>query len=143
MNFMADFELLVQPPTQHYQVQELAPPPPERHEFESFARHLQDAAMLIYRQTQKSSYTKVSVLLLTWEDDNPAEQDVAALETVLRERYNYRTDRWSIPTFSNPSIKLGVRVASFLEHVGPDHLLIVYYAGYGFVGADNQVFWAS
>ncbi|TGJ77103.1 hypothetical protein E0Z10_g10776, partial [Xylaria hypoxylon] len=43
-------------PSQHYQPQDIPPPPPERHEFESFARHLQDAAMLIYRQSQKSPY---------------------------------------------------------------------------------------
>ncbi|RYO98959.1 hypothetical protein DL764_006934 [Monosporascus ibericus] len=129
-------------PPQHYQVQELAPPPPERHEFESFARHLQDAAMLIYRQTQKSPYAKVSVLLLRWEGNSGAEQDIDALEAVFGERYNYRTDRWNIPTVPDPGIKLGVRMASFLEHAGPDHLLIVYYAGHAFVGANGQVFWA-
>ncbi|CAJ2502530.1 Uu.00g099240.m01.CDS01 [Anthostomella pinea] len=128
-------------PVQHYQAQE-APPPPERHEFESFARHLQDAAMLIYRQSQRSPYNNVSVLLLRWEEDNAVEPDLAALELVLRERYNYRTDRWNIPPVANPSIKLGVRLATFLEPAGPDHLLIVYYAGYGYVGVDNQLFWA-
>ncbi|KAI1487342.1 hypothetical protein F5X96DRAFT_650310 [Biscogniauxia mediterranea] len=127
---------------QQYQVQEVAPPPPERHEFESFARHLQDAAMLIYRQSQRSPYNHVSVLILRWEDDVTAEQDLAALEQVLRERYNYRTDRWNIPTVANPSIKLGVRIASFLERAAPDHLLIIYYAGYGYEGADNQLYWA-
>ena len=127
---------------QAQQVQELPPPPPpERHEFESFARHLQDAAMLIYRQTQKSPYAKVSALFLTWEDDHAAEHEVVALESVLRDRYNYRTESWSIPSVPNPSVKLGIRVASFLENALPDHLLIVYYAGHSFVGADNQVFW--
>jgi hypothetical protein len=42
----------------------------------------------------------------------------------------------------NPSIKLGVQMASFLEHARPNHLLIIYYAGYGYVGADNQLYWA-
>ncbi|KAI1502596.1 hypothetical protein F5X99DRAFT_153120 [Biscogniauxia marginata] len=129
-------------PAQQYQVQEVAPPPPERHEFESFARHLQDAAMLIYRQSQRSPYNKVSALLLRWEEDVAVEPDLAALEQVLRERYNYRTDRWNIPAAANPSIKLGVRMASFLENAAPDHLFIIYYAGHGYVGADNQLFWA-
>ncbi|KAJ9141751.1 Zinc finger and BTB domain-containing protein 11 [Pleurostoma richardsiae] len=129
------------PPTQHYPVQEPAPVA-ERHDFESFARHLQDAAMLIYHQTQKSPYTSVSVLLLRWEEDTSVEQDLATLEKVFRERYNYHTDTWSIPTVPNPSIKLGVQMASFLEHARPDHLLIIYYAGYGYVGADNQLYWA-
>ncbi|TPX12190.1 uncharacterized protein E0L32_007076 [Thyridium curvatum] len=120
------------------------PPPeaPERHDFEAFARHLQDAAMLIYRQTQKSPYTNVSVLLLRWEEDTAVDADLMSLETVLRERYHYHTDKWQIPTVPNPSIKLGVQMASFLENARPDHLLIIYYAGYGFVGADSQLYWA-
>ncbi|KAI0479905.1 hypothetical protein F4859DRAFT_452580 [Xylaria cf. heliscus] len=130
-------------PTQHYQPQDIAPPPPERHEFESFARHLQDAAMLIYRQSQRSPYSKVSVLLLRWEDDTAAELDLVALEQVLRERYSYRTDRWVIPTIASPSMKLGVRMASFLESAGPEHLLIIHYAGHSYVGADKQLYWSS
>ncbi|KAI1657372.1 hypothetical protein F4813DRAFT_87347 [Daldinia decipiens] len=131
------------PPAQLYQVQEAPPPPPERHEFESFARHLQDAAMLIYRQTQKSPYTKTYVLILRWEEDNAVEHDLAALDQVLCDRYNYRTERFNIPTGLNASVKLGVRMASFLEHAAPDHLLIIYYAGYGYVDTDNQLYWAS
>ncbi|KAI0179276.1 hypothetical protein GGR52DRAFT_298673 [Hypoxylon sp. FL1284] len=129
-------------PVQHY-VQEPPQPPPERHDFESFARHLQDAAMLIYRQTQRSPYTDASVLILRWQDDNAAEHDLVALDQVLRERYNYRTERFDIPTIANPSIKLGVRVSSFLERASPEHLLVIYYAGVGYVDVDNQLYWAS
>ncbi|GAP91176.1 putative C2H2 finger domain-containing protein [Rosellinia necatrix] len=130
-------------PSQHYQPQDILPPPPERHEFESFARHLQDAAMLIYRQSQRSPYNKVSVLLLRWDDDLAAELDLVALEHVLRNRYNYHTDRWVIPATANPSMKLGVRMASFLEPASPDHLLVVHYAGYSFVGSNKHLYWAS
>ncbi|KAI5861215.1 hypothetical protein GGS23DRAFT_158421 [Durotheca rogersii] len=130
-------------PAQHFQAQEAPPPPPERHEFESFARHLQDAAMLIYRQTQKSPYTKASVLLLSWSEDNSVEEDLVGLDQVLRDRFNYRTERFAIPATATASTKLGIRMASFLERAGPDHLLIIYYAGYAYAGADNQLFWAS
>lgn len=98
--------------------------------------------MLIYRQTQRSPYSSVSVLLLRWEEDASVEKDLADLEAVLRERYNYHTDRWSIPTVPNPSIKLGVQMASFLENARADHLLIIYYAGYGYIGTDNHLYWA-
>ncbi|KAI1438356.1 hypothetical protein GGR50DRAFT_704530 [Xylaria sp. CBS 124048] len=127
---------------QHCPRQE-TPPPPERHEFESFARHLQDAAMLIYRQTRRSHYAKVSVLLLRWDDDNVTELDLVALERVLRERYNYRTDLWTIPTIPTASVKLAMRMFSFLESAGPDHLLIVHYAGYSYIGSDQELYWAS
>jgi hypothetical protein len=98
--------------------------------------------MLIQRQTERPPYASVSVLLLRWEEDASVEGDLVALEQILRERYNYRTERWNIPTVANPSIKLGVQMASFLEHARSNHLLIIYYAGYGYVGSDNQLYWA-
>jgi hypothetical protein len=119
-----------------------AAPPPERTDFESFARHLQDAAMLIYAQANRSPYTSVSVLLLRWEDDLSVEQDLLQLQKVFRERFNYRTESWSIPSCANPSIKLTMQMASYIEYARSDHLLIVYYAGYGFVGPDHHLYWA-
>lgn len=82
------------------------------------------------------------MLLLRWEDDMDTELELVALEQVLRERYSYTTERWIIPAIANPSIKLGVRMASFLESASPDHLLIIHYAGYSFVGSDKQLYWA-
>lgn len=98
--------------------------------------------MLIQRQTERPPYANVSVLLLSWQEDTSVDDDLAALERVLQKQYNYGTQRWQIPTVPNPSIKLGVQMASFLEHARPSHLLIIYYAGCGFVGPDNQLYWA-
>jgi hypothetical protein len=98
--------------------------------------------MLIGEQSQRLRYRKVSVLLLRWEDDIPTELDLVALEQVLRERYGYSTERWNIPAIPNPYMKLGVRMASFLESAGPDHLLIIHYAGYSFNSPDKQLYWA-
>lgn len=98
--------------------------------------------MLIYNQTQQSRYTTVSVLMLRWEEDTTVEADMATLDQVFRDRYNYRTERWNIPTVPNPSIKLGVQMAQFLENARQDSLLIIYYAGHGYVGSDNQLYWA-
>jgi len=98
--------------------------------------------MFIHRQTQKSPYTSVSALLLRWEEDTSVENDLNVVESVLKERYHYSTERWNIPTVPNPSIKLGVQMASFLEHARPDHLLIIYYAGCSYVGPDKHLYWA-
>ena len=98
--------------------------------------------MLIQRSAEKPPYTSVSVLLLRWEEDTSVEPELLALEGVFRDQYNYRTDRWNIPTVANPSIKLGVQMASFLENAKPGHLLIIYYAGHGYVGLDDQLYWA-
>lgn len=98
--------------------------------------------MLIQRSAERSPYTSVSVLLLRWEEDTTVEPELLSLEGVLRDQYNYHTERWNIPTVANPSIKLGVQMASFLENARPDHLLIIYYAGHGYVGQDDQLYWA-
>lgn len=119
-----------------------APPPPERTDFESFARHLQDAAMLLYAQANRSPYTSVSVLLLRWEDDLSVEEDVNALLKIFREQYNYETESWCIPSTPNPSVKLTMQMGQYIDFARQDHLLIVYYAGYGFVGSDHNLYWA-
>jgi hypothetical protein len=98
--------------------------------------------MLIQRQTERHPYTDVSVLLLRWEEDESVDEDLAALEQVFQKHYKYRTERWHIPTVPNPSIKLGVQIASFLENARTNHLLIIYYAGQGYVSSDGQLFWA-
>ncbi|KAI5458888.1 hypothetical protein BGZ63DRAFT_415600 [Mariannaea sp. PMI_226] len=127
-------------PQQHYPVQDA--PLAERHDFESFARHLQDAAMLIQRQTERVPHTDVSVLLLRWAEDETVDKDLVELDQVFQKQYGFRTEQWHIPTVANPSIKLGVQMASFLENARPNHLLIIYYAGHGFVGSDGQLYWA-
>lgn len=98
--------------------------------------------MLIQRSAERPPYTSVSVLLLRWDEDTSVEPELLSLEGLLRDQYHYRTERWNIPTVANPSIKLGVQMASFLENARPDHLLIIYYAGHGYVGADDQLYWA-
>ncbi|KAF3760745.1 hypothetical protein M406DRAFT_268730 [Cryphonectria parasitica EP155] len=134
----------VTPQQAQFAAEQVQPSPPERHEFESFARHLQDAAMHIYGKMQRRPpYKNASVLLLRWDEDTAMEREVLNLEKVFRERYNYHTDKWAIPTCPNPSIKLSVQMASFIEHARSDHLLIIYYAGHSYVGPDKQVYWAS
>ena len=85
----------------------------ERHNFETFAKHLQDAAMYIYRQGQKLPYAKVSALLLKWEDDVTSSTDLSSLERVLRDRYNFHTERWGIPASVDPGASLRSRIAIF------------------------------
>ncbi|KAK2600208.1 hypothetical protein QQS21_005082 [Conoideocrella luteorostrata] len=126
--------------SQHYAIPDL--PHAERQDFESFARHLQDAAMLIQRQTERPPYADVSVLLLSWEEDRSVDEDLVALEHTLQDKYNYATQRWQIPTVPNPNTKLSMQMASFLENARPSHLLIIYYAGHGYLSADGHLYWA-
>lgn len=98
--------------------------------------------MYIYGKMQRRPpYKNASVLLIRWEDDTATERDLVGLENVFREKYHYHTDKWAIPTCANPSIKLSVQMASFIE-ARNDHLLIIYYAGHSYVGPDKEVYWA-
>lgn len=98
--------------------------------------------MLIYAQANRASYASASVLLLRWEDDTSVTADVQALHAVLQDRFNFRTTHWSIPTCPNPLAKLTLQLAQQIDFARPDHLLIIYYAGYGFVGSDSHLYWA-
>lgn len=100
--------------------------------------------MLFKRQIERSAYSSVSALLLRWEDDGvpDRERELVELETVLRDKFRYRVDRWDIPSVANPSIKLGVQMAKFLEQAGPNHLFLIYYTGHGYQSPDGQLYWA-
>jgi len=87
-------------------------------------------------------YNSASVLLLRWEDDLSVADDLLALQKLFRERYNYRTDSWTIPSCPNPTAKLAIQLAQHVEDARPGHLLVIYYVGYSYVGADNQLYWA-
>lgn len=99
--------------------------------------------MCIYRQTQKPAHTSVSVLMLRWDGEGTEtpKADTDTLEHLLRERYGYTIHRYSITAGARASLKLGVRIRSFLESQGPEHLLIVYYAGCSVLGTDNELYW--
>lgn len=89
-------------------------------------------------------YTDVSVLLLSWENDSAVDTEaISSLQHTLQSDYKYNTTSWQIPAVSNPSIKLGVQMASFLEHARPNHLLIIYYAGRAYLGCDDHIYWAE
>lgn len=108
--------------------------------FDSFIRQASSAAKLIYSRNNRSRYKDVSVLLLRWENDDSGTD--RELENIFRERFNFRTENFTIPNSNNAHVKLTGRLAQFLEHDQPNHLLILYYAGYGFVGPDRQHYWA-
>ncbi|ODA79224.1 hypothetical protein RJ55_04817 [Drechmeria coniospora] len=135
------YESSQQPSQQQHPVHE-PPPVAERHDFESFARHLQDAAMLIQRRTERPTYMNASVLLLSWQGDDHFENDIASLERVFQKQYGFDTQRWEIPAIPHSGAKLAQKLATFLDSTRPGQLLIVFYAGHDQFGSDNQLYWA-
>ena len=84
-------------------------------------------------------YHKAEVLLLCWDEKDPATmKEVDDLKTVFEVKFGYHATIAKLPreTLEPEGPKLQVHVnfelASFVKkHDGPNNLLIVYYAGHG------------
>ena len=79
-------------------------------------------------------YDAVGALLITWKEDdmNCRELEVNGLEDVFKDKFNYRTESFQIPSFPLPSNEstdaLLNRVDSFIKYYdSPSKLGIIYY----------------
>ena len=86
-----------------------------------------------------STYTKVEVLLLCWEDnfsDMATKQEIDDLKATFENRFNYHAEIKYLNT-TKLQVRMNHIVAAFVEeHDGPNTLLIVYYAGHGKPGSN-------
>jgi hypothetical protein len=116
----------------------------------TFAAHVIAAAHLLEDQNQypntKPRYKNVNVLTMRWEQgDAGTEQAVQAVHNVFRDRYNFTVEDWQIPSSANPSVNISARLAKFLEYDDPETLLIIFYAGHGYISSavgGSQTYWA-
>jgi hypothetical protein len=78
-----------------------------------------------------SKYTRVRVLLVSWDsDDLNVDDEVEELRTVFEDCFNFKTSKFSIPD-DNPQRTLSQRVIEFIGSDSPETLLLFYYAGHG------------
>ena len=119
-------------------------PPPSPHDIDCWQHHidlkefgedLQIAARAVFPNGTKCRYSKVSVLLLSWEDEDPqlpVSLEIEKLFSVFHNIYHFDTEIWKIPD-ENPHYKLNQKVLDFVvpEPQSTNHLKIVYYAGHG------------
>ncbi|KAF8847975.1 hypothetical protein BDZ45DRAFT_301718 [Acephala macrosclerotiorum] len=82
----------------------------------------------------RSGYTKVKVLLVSWEsDDLNVIDEVGTLRDVFKDYYHFETSRYSIP--DNQSTRaLQAQVHQFIGDNSSETLLIFYYSGHGGIG---------
>ena len=93
----------------------------------------------------KYRYKEVHVLLLSWEDDDLGVVDeVVELEDVFRKDYGCETvERWEIPSLK-PYSNLEDKLYLFRKNYSScDNLLIVYYAGHGYLDYSRLWKWAA
>lgn len=114
-------------------------------DLQSFGEDLQAAARAVFPNTSKSRYTKVSVLTLCWEDEDPnlpVSIEIEKLESVLRDIYGFETELWKIPD-RNCHARLNLKMLDFTttEDDPTERLLIVYYAGHAKLTKDRLLCW--
>ena len=108
-----------------------------------FGSSLQKAANAIFPGNQTSRYSKVDVILLSWEAEDPnlpVSVEITELATVFTSLYGYEVEQWLIPS-DNSHNRLQTKVLEFLGSGEAEHLKIVYYAGHGKLTNHGQPAW--
>jgi len=98
--------------------------------------------------TRDHPYSKVSVLLLSWKDDDlGVRREVNQLRSLFADTFNYDVDEWQLPSGPRCYLALLNRLDEFtLDNGGPDTLIIIYYGGHAYQSAKRASFgpiWVS
>lgn len=130
-------------------------PPPSPHNIDRWHQHvsleefgegLQSAARALFPNDSKSRYTTVTVLIISWEDEDPnlpVSLEISRLVDVFRRVYQFEVDEWKIPSH-NSHFFVNQRIMNFIAptHDDKEHLKIVYYAGHARLNKTRQLEWA-
>ncbi|KAL2038882.1 hypothetical protein N7G274_008404 [Stereocaulon virgatum] len=127
------------PQTESESGQQILPGGPEG---EQMQEQLDGNTRARHANRPESRYKNVEVLLLQWEEnDLGVEKEIQELELVFRERCNFTTHRWSIPSTDSED-KLFYRILQFRKGKTKDDLLILYYGGHA-GGGPQECIWAA
>jgi len=110
-----------------------------------FGQELQAAANKAFPNIEKSRYTNVYVLLLSWEDEDPnlpVSLEILKLLKVFKNIYRFETEIWHIPD-QDCHAEVCQKILNFAKLGGnsKEHLKIVYYAGHGKLARNRLLSW--
>jgi len=82
----------------------------------------------------RDSYTRTSVLLLSWADDDlRVKSEIRQLRSLFQDSFNYEVFEWELPSGPGVYLKTANRVGDFAaQYGGEGTLLIIYYGGHGY-----------
>lgn len=112
-------------------------------DLQDFGTHVQKAANAVFSSDRRSRYTKVTVLLLSWEDEDPqlpVSLEIEELKDVFVNLYGFEVDEWFIPPINSHGA-LNLKILQFLQDSCAKHLKLVYYAGHGRLSTHGQAVW--
>ncbi|KAF1846336.1 uncharacterized protein K460DRAFT_356027 [Cucurbitaria berberidis CBS 394.84] len=114
------------------------------HDLQLFSKDLSAAVQAVWATRHESRYSDVKVLILSWEDDDlGVYREIEDLKRTFCDLFHYEVTEWWIPQHK-PERKLNLEVGKFLERYdSKDRLLIVYYAGHGFLNEQRVPMWAA
>jgi hypothetical protein len=129
-------------------------PPPSPRELDFKQRHtslkqfgegLQHAAKTVFPNDTTSRYSKTSVLMLSWQDEDPnlpVSIEISRLSDVFEHMYKFEVDSWKIPA-KHSHFELNQKIGAFVRpgDDGTQHLKIVYYAGHARLAKNRTLVW--
>jgi len=100
-------------------------------DMEQLRTDLNDAIEAAWPKRGQIRYSRVLVLLLSWEDDDLGVwTDINGLRYVFRELYHFEVTTFEIPSLK-PNMAVHKCIMNFLDNDSKDTLRIVYYGGHG------------
>jgi hypothetical protein len=111
----------------------------------AFGEGLHAAAKAVFPNESRSRYTKVYVLMISWEDEDPnlpLSIEIRKLFNVFKDIYNFEVERWKISDASS-HVDTNQKILDFVR-LGDDsdeHLKIVYYAGHARLTKNTRLAW--
>lgn len=120
-------------------------------DFEAWYEQLDSEHQVTWTETmgkgnykRSSCHSKVSVLTLNWakeDDDLNVQSEVDQLANVFKDKFNYSVTQFQLtyaPGAPAVQHQLNASITKFIcDNDGPNHLLIVYYAGHAEPGEDH------
>jgi len=112
-----------------------------------FRKALGQAARAVYPNDTGSKYSKVYVLLITWETEDPklpVRREVVALHELFENVYHYDVEEFRIPDSASHAA-VSEKINSFVKINGDssDDLKIVYYAGHSMLSTNKELIWCT
>ena len=110
---------------------------------ESECNIIPQAASSVFPNRGRSRYQRVRVLLLRWEEDEMGVQyELDDLAKTFRELYGFEIETWLIPAAESHLSLMGKAFTTVQECGKAGNLLIIYYAGHGFMNGSRQPLWS-